>query len=190
MLILLLMKLPDHLESQRVELYQANQRVEQAQREKSWLFGELDFEKQRFIKKITQEVAKNLKTYTEIAGQKLKELVNWSMMSSVRDRMRILLQWICLWFRFKNCRTRWIPWAMHKNSMSSQPTNMPCPRGMISRDSCLHHYTRNLLEPQETYLKIYLLDTGHPQHSCKTQRNWHHLPADWRQSIQAQLLNK
>ena len=65
-----------HFEPQRVELYQANQRVEQAQREKSWLFGELDFEKQRFIRKNTQEVAKNLKTYTEIAGQKLKELVN------------------------------------------------------------------------------------------------------------------
>ena len=40
-LILLFMKTSRQLESQRMELYLANQSTDQAQREKSWLFEEL-----------------------------------------------------------------------------------------------------------------------------------------------------
>ena len=51
---------------QRMELYQANQRTAQTQREKSWLCNEMD-------RKIVQDVAKNLKHCEESALQKLRE---------------------------------------------------------------------------------------------------------------------
>ena len=41
--------------------------------------------------------------------------------------------------------------------------------------------------PQETLLKVYLLEVNHPQHSSRIQRIWHRLLTDWGQLVQANL---
>ena len=73
MLILLFMKLPDTLNLKEWSPIRRINVPIRLKGEKSWLFGELDFEKQKVIRKIAQEVAKQLKNYREFAGQKLKE---------------------------------------------------------------------------------------------------------------------
>ena len=72
---------------------------------------------EKLFRKIVQGIAKKLMDYEEFAVQKLKELDNWSMMNSLRKIKRILPQWTSLRFRFWNCKTKWIPWAMQKKSM-------------------------------------------------------------------------
>ena len=77
------------------------------------------------------------------------------------------------------------------NHISSQPMSTLSPRGMTSRDSCLTHDTQNSWGvPQETFLKVYLLEVNHPQHSSRIQRIWHGLLTDWGQLVQAKLRNR
>ena len=59
-----------------------------------------------------------------------------------------------------------------------QPLSIPSPRGLTSRDSCLQPATRNSLAQQDTFLKIYLLQMDHHQHSLEISRVWHQLLAD------------
>ena len=63
------------LESQRLELYQANEWADQAQREKMNLCGEIGNEKQTLPGK-SQEIAKNLGNYEESVAKKQIELNN------------------------------------------------------------------------------------------------------------------
>ena len=72
------------------------------------------------------------------------------MMSSLRNRERILPQWSSVWHRFRNCRTGWIPWTTQEYFMILKlraalefPMSIPSLRGMIRRDSCLPPDTRN-----------------------------------------------
>ena len=69
------------------------------------------------FRKIVQQVVKKLKYCKEFAVQKLKELDHRNSMRVLLKRKRITLQWISLWFRFRICKTRWIPGVMQKNSM-------------------------------------------------------------------------
>ena len=60
----------EQIETQRLELLQANQWADQAQRETNRLLGELS------TKKISQKITKKLRNYGELAVQRLKELDN------------------------------------------------------------------------------------------------------------------
>ena len=64
------------LQSQRLELYRANQLTDQTRREKSWLCEELEMKKQSFSGRSCTELKNKLKNYEEVAVQRLKEFDN------------------------------------------------------------------------------------------------------------------
>ena len=59
------------LQSQRMELHQANQLTDQSQREKSWPCGELE-RRTKLFRKTVQEVVNKLKNHEEFAVQELR----------------------------------------------------------------------------------------------------------------------
>ena len=64
------------LQSQRMELDEANQLTYQTRREQSWQCDELEMRNRAFQEKIVQEVAKKLKNCAEFAVQRLQEFDN------------------------------------------------------------------------------------------------------------------
>ena len=61
----------------------------------------------------------------------------------------------------------------------SQPVSIPSPRGMIGRNSCLQLDTRNSLGTSgHVFVKVYLLEVNHHQHSSKIQGIWNRLLVD------------
>ena len=73
MLIEFLRKLAVELQSQRLELYQANQLTDKTQREKIWLFFKNWKSETELFRKIVQEVIKKSKNEERNAAQKLQE---------------------------------------------------------------------------------------------------------------------
>ena len=106
MLILLFLQLACSSNPRGMETLSGNQLIDQTRREKSWVWDELETE---LFRKIVQEIDKKLKSYEEFTAQRLKELDNWDVTSFLHKRKKIILQCKNLWFRFRNCKTRWIP---------------------------------------------------------------------------------
>ena len=77
------------LESQRLELYQANQWADQAQRENINLCGEVEMQNRFF--QVAQEIANKLRDYEELVAKKQIEQDNQELMSCVCIKRGILL---------------------------------------------------------------------------------------------------
>ena len=185
-----------HLESQRVELYQANQRADQAQREKSWLLGELDTRNKRLSGRSRKKLPRTWRLTQKLLVRSWKSSsieVWWALYATEWESFYSESAFssdsgIAGQGEFLERCTR-IRWSWN----SEQHWIIAC--SLIHGNHWVHQETLEGLlgtywVPHETFLKIYLLDTGHPQHSCKTQRIWHHLLADWSQLVQVKLLNK
>ena len=87
-------------------LYQAHQVSDQTQKKKGLAMWRIRNEKQSFPGSSRKAMAKKSKNNEEFAVQNLINLDNWNMTSSPRKWKRILLQWIRLWFIFKNWKTK------------------------------------------------------------------------------------
>ena len=105
------------LESQRLELYQANQWADQdqVQREKIHSCGELGMRNRIFEEsraRCCQEIKDLWRSCCEETdrARQLRKL-----MDCLGNRKRILLQWISFWLRFKTCKMRWMLWTRRKN---------------------------------------------------------------------------
>ena len=182
-----------HLESKRVELYQANQRADQAQREKSWLLGELDTRNKRLSWRSRKRLRNNWRITKNLLARSWKSSsieVWWVLHATEKDFYSESAfgsdSGIATQCEFLERCTR-IRWSWN----SEQHWIIAC--SLIHGNHWVHQETLEGLlgtywVPQETFLKIYLLDTGHLQHSCKTQRIWQQLLADWSQLVQAKLL--
>ena len=185
-----------HLESQRVEPYQANQCADQAQREKSWLLGELDTRNKRLSGRSRKRLRNTWRITKNLLARSWKSSsieVWWVLHATEREYFYSESAFgsdsgIARQCEFLERCTR-IRWSWN----SEQHWIIAC--SLIHGNHSVHQETlegllRTYWVPQETFLKIYLLDTGHLQHSCKTQRIWQQLLADWSQLVQAKLLNK
>ena len=93
------------LESQRLELHQANQWADQAQREKISLYGELEM-RNRLIQE-SRTIAKTFTNYEEFVAKKNIEPDNFELMNCVSKKKRgILIPEITSLLKFRIYRTR------------------------------------------------------------------------------------
>ena len=141
------------LEPQRLEFFQANQWADQAQRENSRLFGELST-KNRIYKQNRATDCQEIEALRRICGKRVRQLRIDGLSMQQEETPSTVNQ---LLSKFRNYRTRWIPstdekelilWSWDSeqlwNVTHSQSTlRIQSLGGMISRDSCLPHNTRN-----------------------------------------------
>ena len=90
------------------------------------------------------------KNYRECPVQRLKELDNWDVMSSLRKRKKGNLLWSSLLFRFRNCRTRWIPWIMQKEFYDPETARSS---GLSLADRALQESGIQLLPSEWNFIK-------------------------------------
>ena len=179
------------LQSQKTELKE-NQLSDQARREKSWLC--VRFEKHCFSGRSRKGVPRNM-TKNLLCGSWWSSTVEtrWTLFTTQRESFNResafgsasggqdeFLEWrkISLW--------SWNTEQLWKISSSQSTLSIPSPRGMISRDSCMPHETRNSWGTSGHVFEG--LPAG-GQLSSRIQRNWHHLPADGDKVIQDILWN-
>ena len=170
------------LESQRLELYQANQWADQdqAQREKIHLCGELGMRNRIFQERRARDCQEieDLRRICCEETDRARQLRK--LMTCLCNRKRTLLQWISSWLKFGIYRTRPIPWPTQENFNDPETASSSGASHVPSQPSSIL---------QETFLKAYLLEKDHPQLSSRIHRIWHHLLADWDRVIQEILRN-
>ena len=142
-------------------------------------------EKQNFSgRSCRKEIVKKMKKYKECAVQKLEELGTWGVMNLLYLRNRIFPQWnsFSLWFRFRICKTWWIPWTTQKNSMIlKQRAALNYPTFPVNPwvfwDFEERQAAMLACSPKHgihyTFLKVCLLKVNRPQRSSRIQRIWH-----------------
>ena len=145
------------LQSQRTELYQESQLTDQTRREKSWPSEELEMRNRSFqedrarncqeIEELRRiccaeaERARQFK-YDELSVQQRE---NPSAVSQLLTQIQELQDKVK---SLNDAKEFYDPETASSSALShfpSQPTSVPSPRGMISRDSCLQPDTRNSL---------------------------------------------
>ena len=137
------------LESQRLELYQANQWADQAQREQICLFEELDIGMGNRIfqedhAKDCQEIEELRRICCEEAEQARQIRIDELSLQQERNPSNVSQ----LLTQIQDLQEKVNSLADAKDfydpeTASSSGVSIPSPRGMISRDSCLPHDTRN-----------------------------------------------
>ena len=155
-----------HLESQRVEPYQANQCADQAQREKSWLLGELDTRNKRLSGRSRKRLRNNWRITKNLQARSWKSSsieVWWVLHATERENFYSESAFgsdsgIARQCEFLERCTR-IRWSWN----SEQHWIIAC--SLIHGNHSVHQETlegllRTYWVPQETFLKIYLLDTA------------------------------
>ena len=123
----------------RMELYQAHQLSDQLQREKGLSSEEIEMRNRAFQEDRAGD-CQEIEEIRRICCAESDRARQLKYDEPPRKRKIIPLQWISLWFKLRNFKTKWTLWLMQKNLMILKlRAALDCPRSLST-----HEYSESL----------------------------------------------
>ena len=119
--------------TQMMELFQAHQLSDQTQREKGWLSEKWELRSRVFSGRSRKGLPRieELRRICSAEADRARQM----KYDELSTQKWILLQWISLWFRFRNCTTSWILWLTENNLVILKlRAALDCPRSLSTHE--------------------------------------------------------